>query len=134
VFPPVEGLLRDTGFSNQGYHGFTAEHPVHHFPSEMWRVLAWHVIAPFEAHDGTTLVNNGQYLGVTSPGPKTRGRSVYFSKSKTGLLLEERRHTKDNGWEILISTEAEKIPHDFPKPKLCRQTSGEDVKNVRFVY
>jgi len=44
VFPPVEGLLRDTGFSNQGHHGFTAEHPVDHFPSEMWRVLAWHVV------------------------------------------------------------------------------------------
>jgi len=84
VFPPVEGLLRDTGFSNQGYHGFTAEHPVDHFPSEMWRVLVWHVIAPFEAHDGTTLVNNGQYLGVTSPGPKTGGRSVTLeNKSET---------------------------------------------------
>jgi len=76
VFPTVEGLLRDTGFSNQGYHGFTAEHPVDHFPSEMWRVLVWHVIAPFEAHHPTTLINNGQYLGVTSFGPKKWGHAI----------------------------------------------------------
>jgi hypothetical protein len=44
LFPPVEGLLRDTGFSNQGYHGFTAEHPVDHFPSEMWGVLVWNAV------------------------------------------------------------------------------------------
>ena len=32
--------------------------------------------APFEAHPPTTLINNGQYLGVTSTGPKTGGRSI----------------------------------------------------------
>ena len=43
----------------------------------MWGVVAWHVIAPFEAHHPTTLINNGQYLGVTSTGPKTGGRSNF---------------------------------------------------------
>ena len=31
--------------------------------------------APFEAHDGTTLINNGQYLGARSYGPKKWGHA-----------------------------------------------------------
>ena len=53
----------------------TAREP-HHVVAQLKEFSGSPGFAPFGAHDGTTLINNGQYLGVTSTGPKTGGRSA----------------------------------------------------------
>ena len=44
MFLPVEDLLRDPGLCNQGQHGFTAEHSVNHYLSELGWVVTWHAV------------------------------------------------------------------------------------------